>query len=172
MNKLIINSSIVIFLSIMLMSSGQAKKSIEEVSENKGILGLWEIYDDKIGGVKSKLIFFQEKDGTVFGQVASIHAAGFAVCDLCKGEKRGKAVLGMRVIEGLEKRGKQWEKGTIVNPDDGKSYSISVELLYDGNTLKLKKSSFFAKAYKGSKVLGESLILHRAQSRKSKTKGN
>lgn len=69
------------------------------------------------------------ENGKLYGKIIKIlnPARVNAKCDKCEGERKGKPVLNMVVMEGLVKNGNKWE-GDIVDPKNGKVYSCFIEL--------------------------------------------
>ena len=95
--------------------------------------GLWHTFDD--GGVLQSTVSVRIDAGKLYGNVLSLHqpADKNPVCDACEGVWRGQPVIGMEVINGLMLKKDVWQKGTIFDPESGKSYRGSVWL--DGGTL-------------------------------------
>ncbi|WP_445361061.1 DUF2147 domain-containing protein [Microbulbifer sp. EKSA005] len=101
------------------------------------ILGNWRTIDDETGETKS-IVNIYEKDGKYYGKVVDLlMKPNDTVCDKCPGDLKGKPIVGMDVISGLEKKGKKYEDGEILDPVKGKIYDLKV-WLEDDNTLKLR----------------------------------
>ncbi|WP_444937154.1 DUF2147 domain-containing protein [Microbulbifer sp. JMSA004] len=101
------------------------------------ILGNWRTIDDETGETKS-IVNIYEKDGKYYGKVVDLlMKPNDTVCDKCPGDLKGKPIVGMDVISGLEKKGKKYEDGEILDPVKGKVYDLKV-WLGDDNTLKLR----------------------------------
>ncbi|AWF82819.1 DUF2147 domain-containing protein [Microbulbifer sp. EKSA008] len=101
------------------------------------ILGNWRTIDDETGETKS-IVNIYEKDGKYYGKVVDLlMKPNDTVCDKCPGDLKGKPIVGMDVISGLEKKGKKYEDGEILDPVKGKVYDLKV-WLEDDNTLKLR----------------------------------
>lgn len=98
--------------------------------------GLWQTFDDS-GGLQST-ISVEIKGEKLFGYVLSLHQGSEAhpVCEACEGAWRGKPVIGMEVINGLTLKKDVWQKGTIFDPESGKSYRGSVWV--EGETLSVR----------------------------------
>ncbi len=41
------------------------------------------------------------------------------ICDKCEGDEKGKPVLGLALIKGMQRNGLSYENGTIMDPRDG-----------------------------------------------------
>lgn len=110
--------------------------------------GLWKNIDDKTGEAKA-LIRIEEVDGELRGRIESILTPGRAdaVCDQCEGELRGQPIRGMQILEGLRKVGDWWEGGTILDPNNGKSYRSQLRTIEGGTRLEVR-------GYIGMPILG------------------
>lgn len=69
------------------------------------------------------------ENGKLYGKIIKILNPDRvnARCDKCEGDRKGKSILNMVVIEGMVKNGNKWE-GDIVDPKNGKVYSCYIEL--------------------------------------------
>ncbi|RNL78107.1 DUF2147 domain-containing protein [Sinomicrobium pectinilyticum] len=87
------------------------------------IFGKWKTIDDETGKEKS-IVEIYEKGGRVYGKVVEIlnKEKLDAKCDKCNGDKKGQPILGMVIIEGLEKDGNTYSGGSILDPNKGKEY--------------------------------------------------
>jgi uncharacterized protein (DUF2147 family) len=59
------------------------------------------------------------------------------LCDLCEGNRKGQKILGMNILDGLEKDGNEWSGGTILDPRNGNVYKCCI-LLENPNKLKIR----------------------------------
>ncbi|MCM5663471.1 DUF2147 domain-containing protein [Galbibacter mesophilus] len=114
MNK---KNLIIAFTALLMGISAQAQS----------VFGKWKTIDDETGKEKS-IVDIYEKDGKVYGKVVEILNPDRVdvVCDKCEGDKKNKKVLGMVIIEGLEKDGDEYEDGTILDPEKGKEYKCKI----------------------------------------------
>jgi uncharacterized protein (DUF2147 family) len=98
--------------------------------------GLWQTFDE--AGRLQSTVSVEIKDEKLFGYVRSLHQQPEEnpVCEACEGAWRGKPVIGMEVINGLTLKKGVWQKGTIFDPESGKSYRGSVWL--EGETLAVR----------------------------------
>ena len=100
--------------------------------------GIWKNIDDEDGKVKSHLEVYWE-DGVLKAKVAKLlDNATLTVCNKCKGEKKGKPLVGMEIMWDLTPDGEnQWSGGKIMDPKKGKEYKCNVELVEE-NKLKVR----------------------------------
>lgn len=108
--------------------------------QNHTVIGKWKTIDDETGKAKS-IVEVYEKSGKIYGKVVEIleEENKNRVCENCSGEDKNKPILGMIVIKGLSKVGKEYKKGKILDPKNGKLYQCFITL--DGND-KLKVRGF------------------------------
>ncbi|MDC8003738.1 DUF2147 domain-containing protein [Aureisphaera galaxeae] len=120
------------------------------------VMGKWKTVDDVSGEAKSILEIYEE-DGKVYGKVVEIIKKDRqdAVCDQCKGEDKGKPIMGMTIIRGLEKDGDEYNGGKILDPENGKLYKCYITL-EDDKTLKVR-------GYIGFSLLGRTQYWYRVE---------
>lgn len=94
---------------------------------SQSVFGKWKTIDDETGKEKS-IVEIYEKDGKVFGKVVELlnKDRQDAVCDKCDGAKKDAPVLGMVIIENLEKDDDEYAGGTILDPEKGKEYKCKI----------------------------------------------
>ena len=116
-------------------------------------LGLWKTVDDTDGIAKS-YIEIHEIDGQLFATVRELlPAADKTHCSACKGDKKDAPLIGMTLMRDMEKDGKKWSGGYILDPATGKEYKCIIQL--DGDD-KLK-----VRGYIGAPLLGRSQYWYR-----------
>lgn len=109
-------------------------------------VGVWKTIDDEDGKEKSHIEIY-EKNGKLHGKVIKLLEGATATkCNSCPGDKKGKNIEGMVVVWDVEKSGKLWDNGTILDPKNGKTYSCKIEL--DG------KDKLKVRGYMGLSFLG------------------
>jgi uncharacterized protein (DUF2147 family) len=97
---------------------------------SQDILGKWRTIDDETGEPKS-IVKIYERDGKVFGDIVQILNPDKqnSVCSKCEGVLKDQPILGMTIINDMEKDDELYENGTIVNPSSGKTYTCRLKLL-------------------------------------------
>ncbi|WGF92502.1 DUF2147 domain-containing protein [Aequorivita marisscotiae] len=93
------------------------------------VTGKWKTIDDETGEAKS-IVEIYKNDGKIYGKVVEIlnPAKKNAICNNCPGDDKGKPILGLVIIKGLEKDGDEYNDGTIMDPNNGKVYKCYIEL--------------------------------------------
>lgn len=92
------------------------------------IVGTWKTIDDNSGEAKSYVKIFKKSNGQYYGKVVKLLITPEDPnCSLCSDDRKGKPILGMEVIRGLEKDGDEYNDGTITDPKNGKTYKCIIE---------------------------------------------
>ena len=104
---------------LMLIGAAQAQT----------IVGKWKTIDDETGKERSIVNIYQEGD-KYYGKIEQIFRdAGEdpnPMCTECTGDKKGKPIIGMQIIDGLRKKGKEFKDGKILDPENGKTYDCKI----------------------------------------------
>lgn len=88
-------------------------------------IGVWKTIDDETGDAKSHVEIY-ENNGKYYGKVVKLlKAATATVCNECPGNKKGKPIEGMVIIDNLEPYKYYWANGEILDPKTGKIYGCS-----------------------------------------------
>jgi uncharacterized protein (DUF2147 family) len=100
--------------------------------------GLWQQLDPETG--KSNGWFFiSEHNGTYEGAIVKMFMKPGEnlnpICDQCKGDQLNAPWLGLTIIKGMERKGLDYENGTILDPRYGKEWSALMKLSPDGQNL-------------------------------------
>lgn len=59
------------------------------------------------------------------------------VCDACTGKDKGKPIVGLPILSAMKKDGDQYA-GKILDPKNGKTYSSTLEIMDNGQKLKVR----------------------------------
>jgi uncharacterized protein (DUF2147 family) len=107
-------------------------------------VGTWNSIDDKTKELKSEIVI-AEAAGVVSGKVTKLlrkDADQKAVCDKCTDDRKDKAVIGLEIIRGAKKaEGKDvWEDGKILDPENGKNYTLRLTPIESGKKLEVRGS--------------------------------
>ena len=109
-------------------------------------VGLWKTIDDETKQEKS-LVRISESAGVLSGRIEKIvdPAKQDSVCDKCEDARKGQKVLGMTIVEGVKKNAGEpyWDGGTILDPNNGKSYNAKVTVIEGGKKLEMRGSILF-----------------------------
>ena len=107
-------------------------------------VGVWRSIDDKTGEAKAE-IRITDSGGVLNGRIEkrlSKDAKPDAKCDECTDERKGKPMDGLEIIRGAKKaEGKDvWEDGKILDPENGRSYTLRLTLVDGGRKLEVRGS--------------------------------
>jgi uncharacterized protein (DUF2147 family) len=110
------------------------------------VTGLWKTIADEgpdKGKAKSYLEIF-EKDGVFFARINKLLLEPQdKVCEKCKGDLKGKPLVGMILMSDMKKTGKidkdfgeEFAGGEIMDPENGKSYRCKIWVKGDNLTVR------------------------------------
>ena len=120
-------------------------------------VGKWKTIDDSSGKPRS-IVEIYEVDGKLHGKITKLFREPGEdpdpICDDCKGEKHNQKVIGMEILWDLEKDGKEWNDGHIMDPENGKTYGCYITLV-EPNKLKVR-------GFLGFSLLGRTQYWERA----------
>jgi uncharacterized protein (DUF2147 family) len=103
-------------------------------------VGSWKTIDDKTGKVKS-IVEISDQGGKLVGKVAQILQSDKGpnpTCDACSGERKDKPVLGMTIMWDVKQDGDVWDGGSILDPNNGKTYGVKLTLIENGSKLQVR----------------------------------
>jgi uncharacterized protein (DUF2147 family) len=100
--------------------------------QNHSVLGKWKTIDDETGKAKS-IVEIYDRSGVIYGKIIDIIDVEKkkSVCTACTGEEKNKPIMGLVIIKGLKKDGKEYNSGKILDPVTGKQYKCFIAL--EGN---------------------------------------
>lgn len=91
------------------------------------IEGKWKTIDDETKQAKSIVEIYKKSDGKYYGKVSQLLIKPTNPnCTGCKDDRKGKPILGLEIIRGLEKDGDEFTDGTITDPKTGKTYKCTI----------------------------------------------
>jgi len=116
------------------------------VQAQSNITGIWKTISDEgsdKGKAKSHVEIF-DKDGEYFGKVVKLLLKPQdTLCDKCAGDLKNKPVVGMLVINHMKKTGSideelgdEYAGGSVMDPDNGKTYKCKIWVKDDTLTLR------------------------------------
>ena len=94
----------------------------------ESLIGTWKTIDDVTGDAKSHIEIYQD-NGAFCGKIKSLlQRDPDTVCESCKGVKKDQPLVGMVIMEGLIPHKNYWSNGTIMDPENGKTYKCKIYL--------------------------------------------
>jgi uncharacterized protein (DUF2147 family) len=104
-------------------------------------VGLWKTIDDDTKQAKSH-VRITDTGGVLSGKIEKLldPAKQESKCDKCEGARHGQPVLGMTMVEGVKKNADEpyWDGGTILDPNNGKTYKVRMTPKEGGKTLEVR----------------------------------
>jgi uncharacterized protein (DUF2147 family) len=101
-------------------------------------VGLWKTIDDDTKEMKS-MVRISESGGVLSGKIEKLTAGREDVkCEKCEGDLKDKPVTGMTIINGMKKVDEGYEGGTILDPNNGKTYRSKMKLIEGGKRLEVR----------------------------------
>jgi uncharacterized protein (DUF2147 family) len=115
-------------------------------------VGVWHTIDDATQKPKAEVRISQNAAGALSGVVERAltpDPATEPLCTLCTDDRKGQPKIGMEIIRGARKsEGKDlWEGGKILDPENGKEYSLRLTPAEGGRKLEVR-------GYIGTPLLG------------------
>ena len=103
-------------------------------------LGQWRTVDDDTGRPRSIVEVYDAGNGTINARVLRVLDPGKPnpACDRCEGQRHGKPVVGMVIAWNLRPKGMRLEGGSILDPDNGKVYSVRMTPVAGGGKLEVR----------------------------------
>jgi len=120
------------------------------------ILGKWKTIDEATGKPKAVVEIYMV-NGKAHGKIIKLFRSADQeqdpVCDKCTGTEKGKKVIGLEILKGMNKDVDEWEDGTIIDAESGKTYDCKM-WLEEGKLMIRGYIAFFFRtqewiAYKG-----------------------
>lgn len=110
---------ILILTSVLLTITSFAQSSI----------GKWTTIDDNTGKKKSIVELYKEGD-KLYGKITYLYPREGRepnpVCKQCTDDRKGQPLVGLQIIRGMKWNGGEWEGGTILDPEKGKTYNAKI----------------------------------------------
>ncbi len=142
-------------LSLFLINA-PAFASVEPATPTA--VGVWQQVGDD--GKVGALVTISEEEGVYVGRLSQLFPEPGddpnPICTECSGDKHNLPILGLVFIEGMKKSGLDYEGGTILDPETGKTYHASMHLSPDGSKLTVR-------GYIGLEIFGRSQTWNRVQ---------
>ncbi|RDS79858.1 DUF2147 domain-containing protein [Dyella monticola] len=119
-------------------------------------VGTWRQVDDVTGKPKS-VIQITENNGQLQGKVLQVLLSDdgpHPTCKECSGARKDQPIEGMVIMWGVSKDGDVWDGGKILDPKNGKIYSVKLTMADGGQKLDVH-------GYIGFSLLGRSQVWER-----------
>ncbi len=104
-------------------------------------VGLWRSIDDKTGTAKAEIRIREGANGVLSGVVEkALIKSEQPNCELCTDDRKGQPKVGLEIIRGAKKADDAdvWEQGKILDPENGKNYTLRMTPLEGGSKLQVR----------------------------------
>ena len=128
-------------MRLTVLAAVLAGSALSAMAQNTPV-GLWKTIDDKTGEVASE-VRIVDNGGVLTGRIEKLlrkNVKQDAVCELCTDNRKNQSVIGLEIIRGAKKADDKavWESGKVLDPDDGKEYTLKLTPLEDGKKLQVR----------------------------------
>jgi uncharacterized protein (DUF2147 family) len=125
--------------------------------DHKTAAGFWEQVDDD--GFVGGWFYFTEKKGLYEGRLVKAFKKPDApeysnLCEKCEGDQKDAPMIGLTIVKGMKRDGRNYDEGSIMDPRDGSVYHAQMELSPDGAKLSVR-------GYLGIPMLGQTQVWNR-----------
>ena len=103
--------------------------------------GLWQQIDSETGQSQGWFLIYDHGgpyEGAIVKMFMKPGEPPNPVCAKCAGDQQGAPWLGLTIIKGMQRKGLEYEHGTILNPIDGNEWSALMKLSPDGQDLTVR----------------------------------
>lgn len=123
---------------------------------SQSIFGKWYSTNEETGEIDSVIEVYKKQE-KAFAKIIEIKNSERknAVCDLCKDKNKNKPILGLNILNGLERDGEEWSGGTILDPRNGNVYKCYIQLV--------QKDKLKIRGYLGLALFGKTAYWQRAK---------
>ena len=122
-------------------------------------LGRWKTIDDETNKEKS-VVEVYEAGGKLYGKIVELlqekDGGAGKLCEKCTGSDANKPLVGMVFVKDLKKDDDEYTGGTIMDPNNGKTYKCKMEVVEGGEKLKVR-------GFIGLSLLGRTQIWQRVK---------
>jgi len=104
-------------------------------------IGRWRSIDDATGKPKAVIEVAETGNGTLSARIVQLIDTSDGpnpLCDACTGKRHNAPILGMTIAWGLKPQGKTWSGGRILDPENGKEYSVKFTPIAGGKRLEVR----------------------------------
>jgi uncharacterized protein (DUF2147 family) len=103
--------------------------------------GLWRNIDDKTSEAMAEIRISANASGALNGKIErALIQRSEPLCGLCTDDRKNQPKVGMEIIRGARKAGSDlaWEGGKILDPENGKEYTLRMTPIEDGKKLQIR----------------------------------
>lgn len=123
------------------------------IGRAQSCVGKWVTIDDETNKKKS-IVELYKQDGKLYGKITYLFPREGREpdpkCTLCTDDRKDQPLVGLQIVRGLNWSGSVWQNGTIVDPENGKIYTVKM-WLENGNANLLNVRGYIGPFYRTQK---------------------
>src|SRR5260370_37991322 len=126
-----------IIIGLSSLSFGTSPVDAQEPSA----AGLWQQIDSETGKSEGWFLIFQNNgiyEGAIVKMFLKLGDPPNPLCTKCVGDQQNAPWLGLTIIKGMERKGLDYEHGTILDPRYGQEWNALMRLSPDGQDLTVR----------------------------------
>ncbi len=126
-------SIVTLFIAIAFTSHAYASEPT--------LTGTWKTIDDARNKARSIIRIVDANnqfEGSIEKIFPELHEEQNPKCDKCSGALKDQPFVGLKILNGMKKDNEEYNSGTIVDPENGKSYRCKMWLEDGGAKLKVR----------------------------------
>jgi uncharacterized protein (DUF2147 family) len=116
-------------------------------------VGKWITIDDETNKKKS-IVELYKVDGKLYGKIIYLFPRegreDNPKCKKCTDDRKDQPLAGLQIVRSLKWDGEEWEGGTIVDPENGKIYTVKM-WLEEGNANLLNVRGYIGPLFRTQK---------------------
>ncbi|CAI3115232.1 hypothetical protein MWMV8_MWMV8_02949 [Acinetobacter calcoaceticus] len=130
--------------------------SIHSFASDKLHGSVWKTIDDATNEPRALVRFSEDKNGNLSANIEKILVQKEAnKCTMCEGTYKNKSLIGLTIVKNLKSVSQnKYDKGSILDPQSGKTYRFSATISPDGSKL-------IARGYIGISAIGRNQTWYR-----------
>jgi uncharacterized protein (DUF2147 family) len=96
---------------------------------SQSCIGKWITIDDETGKQKSIVELYKQND-KLYGKITYLFPregrGPNPKCTKCSDDRKDEPLVGLQIVRSLKWNGGSWDGGTIVDPENGKTYDVKM----------------------------------------------
>jgi hypothetical protein len=129
------------FATLVVVELGLCLGALSVDAQEPSAVGLWQQVDPANGKIGGWFIV-SERGGAFEGTIVKMFMEPGEDpnphCAQCPGDQKGAPWLGLTIIKGMQRKGLDYEKGSIMDPRNGNVWKAEMHLSQDGQDLTVR----------------------------------
>jgi uncharacterized protein (DUF2147 family) len=129
-------------LSLLLLALVILFTSILAAAQTMPV-GLWQSFDNNTGAPRAEIRITESKGvltGRIERNLLPQTSTAVLTCEKCTDDRKGAPLVGMELVRNARAStdASAWEGGEILDPDEGKTYRLRLQLLDGGKKMQVR----------------------------------